>query len=132
MKASSFLTLSAAVAGILGVVIAVAPTQIAGIFGVTLDPNGALMARYVAVAWLGYAVLNWQARTAGGATQRTALAANLVPTGLGVVVTLFGIATGIGSVAMWFWVGLFAFFAAGDAYLLTMSPALRSVQPARA
>ena len=93
---------------------------------------GALMARYVGIAWLGYGLLNWQARAAGAETQRIALAANLIPTGLGVLVTLFGIATGIGSVAMWFWVALFAVFAAGDAYFVTMSPALKMTQPARA
>ena len=132
MKASSFLTLSAAVAAVLGAVIAVLPVQIASLFGVSLDPNGALMARYVGIAWLGYGLLNWQARAAGTETQRIALAANLIPTGLGVLVTLFGIATGIGSVAMWFWVALFAVFAAGDAYFVTMSPALKMTQPARA
>jgi hypothetical protein len=132
MRASSFLTLSAAVVGILGIVIALLPVQIASLFAVPLDPNGALMARYVGVAWLGYALLDWQARSAATETQRIALAANLVPTGTGIVVTLFGIATGVGGVAMWFWVALFAFFAAGDAYFLRMGTPLRATGPARA
>src|SRR2546428_9055909 len=89
MKASSFLTLSAAVAAVLGAVIAVLPVQIASLFGVSLDPNGALMARYVGVARLGHGLLHWQERAARAEAGPDAAAGELRSPGPGGLATPF-------------------------------------------
>ena len=121
----NFFVASAAVAGIFGVVIAILPAQLAGLFGVTLDTNGEFIARSIGVAWLGDALLNWQGRRAGTEGQRLALAASLVTTGLGIFVTLWGVGSGIGNALMLFWVVLFAAFAIGEVYFLFPRSGLR-------
>jgi hypothetical protein len=93
---------------------------------VTLDQSGAFIARYVGVAWLGYALLNWQGRSAGAQAQRIALVASLVTTGLGLFVTLWGVGSGIGNAFMLFCVALFGAFAIGEIYFLFPRSSMRS------
>jgi hypothetical protein len=122
----NFFVASAVVAAFFGVILATLPAQLAAVFGVTLDDDGAFSTRYVGVAWLGYALLNWLAREAGAQAQRLALSASLVPTALGIFATLWGVGSGVGNGLLLFWVVLFAAFAIGEVYYLFPVAGFRS------
>jgi hypothetical protein len=62
MTRSTFMTLSAAISLVYGVVGLAATRQLASIYGATIDPQTELAVKFLAAAYLGYAVTNWVAR----------------------------------------------------------------------
>lgn len=94
------------------------PGLLLSIFGVRLDVNADLFARALGGAYLGYAVVNWQARAGEPRMQRAVVLADLIVAASGLVISLFAIALGNGNALMWVWVAVFAIFGAWQAYVL--------------
>lgn len=115
---NALLTATAVLALLFGIGQATAPGLLLSIFNVTLDVNADLFARTLGGSWLGYALLNWRARTGGSDFQRAVVMADLIVALFGVVVSLYAISLGQGSAPMWIWVALFVVFGAWQAYVL--------------
>ena len=117
MNRRTFMTIAAGEAALVGLAGLLAPAQLAGVFGVTLDEAGLAQARLLGGAYLGYVTILWLLRDARDATvQRAVALGSLVPWALGLVVTVAGIAAGLGTTQTWFLVGLQVVFVAAWAY----------------
>lgn len=121
MTVTRLLSATALLALLFGVGLALMPDVLLGIFGVTLDVTGVLFARNLGGAWLGYALLNWQAREASTQTRRAVVQADLIVAAFGVVLSLYAIST-FGGALMWLWVALFVVFIAWQGFVLWVRP----------
>ena len=78
------------------------PTALASAFGVTLDPTGIVLARMACASYLGFGVLAWLARDlTDPAAWRAIAAAQAVAWGVGTVVDIAAIASGLGEARGW-------------------------------
>ncbi|HEV8535417.1 MAG TPA: hypothetical protein VGR87_06815 [Candidatus Limnocylindria bacterium] len=115
---TTLLTATAFLALLFGIGQALIPGVLLSAFGVKLDVNADLFARTLGGTWLGYALLNWRARTGEPAFQRAVVTADFIVAVFGAVISLIAISIGTGSGLMWVWVALFAVFGAWQAYVL--------------
>lgn len=117
MNRRTFMTIAAVEAALVGLAGLLAPAQLAGVFGVTLDEAGLAQARLLGGAYLGFVPILWLLKDVRDATvQRAVALGSLVPWALGLVVTAAGIAAGLGTTQTWFLVGLQVVFTAAWAY----------------
>jgi hypothetical protein len=109
MKAKDFLTIEAIVLLIVGLVFLINATWVMNLFGVTLGPDGVLMTQLLGGALLGFAVLNWVARSFTVAEDmRPIILANFVMNAVGFGVTLWSrVVADVGNV--WGWVPIVLF-----------------------
>jgi hypothetical protein len=112
---------TAVLALVFGLAQLIIPVPVLGIFGVKLDVNAELFARAQGAAYLGYAVANWQARTADLRMQRAIALADLIVAVAGALISLYAISLGNGNSLMWIWVVAFVVFGAWQAYALSAS-----------
>ena len=115
---NALLTATAVLSLLFGIGQATIPGVLLNIFNVTLDVNAELFARTLGGSWLGYALLNWRARSGGVDFQRSVVTADFIVAIFGALISLYAISLGNGSALMWVWVILFAIFAAWQAYVL--------------
>jgi len=98
----TFMTVVAGVAVVTGLLNLLAPVQVSGFFGVTLDDTGASLARLLGAAYLGYAATVWFARDVrDAAAQRAIGSGNVVSWGLSLVVIVMGVASGLAGTLAW-------------------------------
>jgi hypothetical protein len=117
MNRRTFMSIAAGEAALVGLAGLLAPAQLAGVFGVTLDEAGIAQARLLGSAYLGYVPILWVGRDIRDATVQRAIALGSLATwALGLVVTAAGIAAGLGTTQTWFLVGLQVVFTAAWAY----------------
>lgn len=117
MNRRTFMTIAAGEAALVGLAALVAPAQLAAVFGVTLDEVALFQARLLGGAYLGYVPILWFGRDVRDATVQRAIAlGSLVTWALGLVVTVAGIAAGLGTTQTWFLVALQVVFTAAWAY----------------
>jgi hypothetical protein len=117
MNRRTFMSIAAGESALVGLAGLLAPAQLAAVFGVTLDETGIAQARLLAGAYLGYVPILWLARDVRDTTvQRGIALGSLVPWASGLVVTVAGIAAGLGTTQTWFLVALQVVFTAAWAY----------------
>lgn len=117
MNRRTFMTIAAVEAAVVGLAGLLAPAQLAAVFGVTLDELALFQTRVLGGAYLGYVPILWFARDVRDATVQRAIALGSLTTwALGLVVTVAGIAAGLGTTQTWFLVGLQVVFTAAWAY----------------
>jgi hypothetical protein len=117
MNRRTFMTIAAGESALVGLAGLLAPAQLAAVFGVTMDEVGIAQARLLAGAYLGYVPILWLLRDVRDATAQRAIAlGSLAAWALGLVVTVGGIAAGLGTTQTWFLVGLQVVFTAAWAY----------------
>ena len=117
MNRRTFMKIAAGEAALVGLAALVAPAQLAAVFGVTLDELALFQTRVLGGAYLGYVPILWFARDVrDAAVQRAVALGSLVAWALGLVVTVAGIAAGLGTTQTWFLVGLQVVFTAAWAY----------------
>ena len=117
MNRRTFMSIAAGESALVGLAGLLAPAQLAAVFGVTMDEVGIAQARLLASAYLGYVPILWLARDVRDATAQRAIALGSLTTwALGLVVTVAGIAAGLGTTQTWFLVGLQVVFTAAWAY----------------
>ena len=96
------MTVVAGVSVVTGLLNLLAPVQVSGFFGVTLDDTGASLARLLGAAYLGYAATVWFARDVrDAAAQRAIGSGNVVSWGLSLVVIVMGVASGLAGTLAW-------------------------------
>jgi hypothetical protein len=117
MNRRTFMSIAAVEAAVIGLAGLLAPAQLAAVFGVTLDERGLAQARLLASAYLGYVPILWLARDVRDATVQRAIAlGSLLSWALGLVVSVAGIAAGLGTTQTWFLVALQVVFTAAWGY----------------
>lgn len=117
MNRRTFMSIAAGESALVGLAGLLAPAQLAAVFGVTMDEVGIAQARLLASAYLGYVPILWLLRDVRDATVQRAIAlGSLAAWALGLVVTVGGIAAGLGTTQTWFLVGLQVVFTAAWAY----------------
>jgi hypothetical protein len=118
MDRRTFMTIAAVVSVGSGLAGLLAPAQLAAVFGVTFDEAALSQARLLGAAYLGYAAIVWFGRDVrDSGAQRAIALGNFVSWTLGLVVTVVGIAAGLGSTQTWLLVALEVPFAAAWGYL---------------
>lgn len=117
MKLSSLLLVKAIISVVSGLALLLLPGAFMGLAGVTLDANGAVMARLVGALLVGIAVICWFARNADPSVGREALVLGLfVADTLGFVVILLAQLAGLMTAFGWVFVLLWLLLAAGLGY----------------
>jgi hypothetical protein len=117
MNRRTFLLIAAGVSVGSGLATLLVPAQLAAVFGVTLNELGTSQTRMLGAAYLGYAAIVWFARDVRDVTAQRAIAlGNSVSWALSLVVTVAGIATGLGGALSWLLVVLEVVFTAAWGY----------------
>lgn len=123
MKLSTLLTIAAAVAGIFGLAFVLVTDPLVSLYGITLDKAGTLVAQLFGASLLGFAALNWFARTVTDReAQRAIVLGNLVGDGVGFVMILLGQLAGVANALGWSSVAIYLLLTLGFAYFQFMKP----------
>ncbi len=112
MKLSNWMAAKAIVEVIFGVGFVLMPGTVASVYGMTLDPAGALMAQLFGVAFIFGSMVLWLARNepAGDAAVRGIILAVVVSNTLGFLVCLFATLSGVWNALGWLSVALYLVF----------------------
>lgn len=97
----------------------VAPAAVASLYGLSMDPQSALVAQMLAASYIGYAVINWATRECTEiAVLRGIDAANLVAWGASAVIWIYAAASGMTTAVSWVGAGFTVAFTVGWAYFV--------------
>jgi hypothetical protein len=119
MTFRSLLIIKAIVCLFFGVFLLAAPGLIFGILGATLNASGMFAAREYGAAMIGTLLLAWFAQHVKVADARRAILLDLlVYDGIGVVITLVAVVSGVLSTLAWSILVVYLFFAVGSGYVL--------------
>ena len=123
MKLSNLLVIAAVIGAVFGVGFVVASGTLLGIYGITLDKAGTLVAQLFGALLIGLATLNWLARNVTDPEARQAVVlGNLVGDVVGFVVILIGQLAGVANALGWSNVAIYLLLALGFAYVQFMQP----------
>lgn len=117
MKRSRFLVIASVLGLLFGMAFVLAPAQLVSFYGMTLDPAGQWIGRFLGAQLVGVAVITWLVRNvpAGGALSAVMIG-NLVATTIALVIAVLQGVSGIGNVMVWSTAVVYAFLAAGFGY----------------
>ena len=119
MGARTFLPVAAVLYAGFGLGLLLAPSPFMSVYGVMLDPGGAMMARILGAALAGFALLFWMIRAATTASDVThavflsSFVYNVIDLPIVTAATLTGVMSAVG----WSAVALHVFLAAGFGFL---------------
>jgi len=123
VKLSNLLVIAAVIGAVFGVGFVVASGTVLGIYGITLDKAGTLVAQLFGALLIGLATLNWLARNVTDPEARQAVVlGNLVGDVVGFVVILIGQLAGVANALGWSNVAIYLLLALGFAYVQFMQP----------
>ena len=121
MKLSNLLVVSAVIAAFFGVGLVVATGPLLSIYGMTVDKTGTVIAQLFGSLLVGFAVLNWFARTVTDPEARRAVVlGNLAGDAVGFVVILLGQLSGIANTLGWSNVAIYLLLTLAFAYVQFM------------
>ena len=125
MTFKTLLIAKAVVCLVFGPILVFAPGWLFGLLGTTLGSGGTFTAREYGAAVFGSLMLTWLARNATEPGARRAILVDLfVYDGIGFLVTLLAIGSGLLNPLGWGIVIVYLFFTLGSAYLLLPSQAM--------
>jgi hypothetical protein len=102
-----------------GVYLLVAPASLFGLLGASLSGAGPFAAREYGAAMIGILLLAWFARDVQARDARVAILLGLlVYDGIGVIITVLAVLTGVLNALGWSIALVYAFFTVGSGYLL--------------
>ena len=116
MKLKTFLILNAVVGAGSGLTAILLGEKVLSMYGVDPNPSALLMGQYSALGTLAMALMAWFVRNVEDLkAQRGIILAFLITNGLGVIISLSGILSGVMKNG-WIVVGIYLIFAIGYAY----------------
>jgi len=120
MKLNLWMAAKAIVVLLFGLGFILAPAFLASIYGMKLDPAGALMARLFGTAFILESIVLWFARNGAISEKpvRGVVIAVVVSNAIGVIVTLLATLAGVWNALGWLSVGLYLVFGLAFAYYL--------------
>ncbi len=117
MKFSTLMIIKAVVCLAFGVVILAAPEFLYSIFGISLSPGGAVAGRQYGASLIAGLMITWFARNVPVSDARWAIALGYcVYDGIGFVITLAAVLSGVMNPLSWLIVALYLFLALGFGY----------------
>lgn len=119
MRLSSWMAAKAIIVVIFGIGFVIIPETLASIYGLTLDPAGALMARLFGTAFIFESVVLWLARNESPTEPavRAIMLAVIGSNAIGFVVTLVATLSGVWNMLGWLSVALYLVFGLAFAYI---------------
>jgi hypothetical protein len=119
MTFRTLLIIKALVCLFFGVFLLAAPGALFGLLGGTLNAGGMFTAREYGAALIGTLLLTWLAKDVRASDGRRAILWDLlVYDGIGVIITIVAVASGVLNVLGWGIMVVYLFFAAGSGFLL--------------
>ena len=120
MKLKYWMAAKAIVEVIFGIGFVLLPVALGSLFGMTLDPGGALMARLFGTAFIFGSIVLWLARnlTESDVAARAIIIAVVVSNTIGFIVTLIASLSGVWNALGWLPVALYLVFGLAFAYFL--------------
>jgi hypothetical protein len=117
MNRSRFLVVASILGLVFGLAFLLAPGQLMSFYGVTLDPAGQWIGRFLGAQLVGLAIITWLARNAptGGALSAVMIG-NLVGSTIALALAILQGISGLGNALVWSTAVVYAFLAAGFAY----------------
>ena len=123
MKVGTFLAIAALAALLFGLAFILAPASLLSMYGVTLDPAGQWVARYLGSAFLGIAAITWLGRAAtSGPGLRAILVGDFVVSITGLGVAIFDRLYGSGNMLVWSTVLIYLLLSLGYGYFVFIKP----------
>ena len=120
MTAKTFLTISSIFAILYGLGFLLFPGQSIAIYGTEPESHLVLLVRYFGSALLAFGVLEWFGKDfRDWEAVRAVLIAVIILNGVGLLVTLWGMAEGLLNLMAWSSIILYAVFLAGAVYCLS-------------
>jgi uncharacterized protein YjeT (DUF2065 family) len=120
MTSRSLLTITAVVAVLYGLGFVLIPDAVNAIYGVPSNPHTSLYTRFFGSALLGFGVINWLAKDfRSWEAIRGVLIGIVVTTGIGGVIALFAVVTGLSNAMTWTSVLVYALLFVGAVYALS-------------
>ena len=118
MSQNVFFTIAAIIFIIFGVGQLLAPQELMGMYGLSFNPAGVLIARVFGTVVIGLAIIYWACRNAKASPLLQAVIyAGVISNAADVVVAWYGISTGVLNTMGWALVILHALLTIGFAYL---------------
>jgi len=120
MKLKYWMAAKAIVEVIFGIGFVLLPVALGSLFGMTLDPGGALMARLFGTAFIFGSIVLWLARnlTKSDVGARAIIIAVVVSNTIGFIVTFIASLSGVWNALGWLPVALYLVFGLAFAYFL--------------
>ena len=123
MKLKTLMIIKAIVCLIFGIPMLLVPAKLMSFYGLSLDPNGMVMARLYGGALLGNLLLTWFCKNdSGSISLRAAVLYLFVYDGINFIVCLSAVITGIMNAFGWSAVAIYLFFAIGYGYFQFKKP----------
>jgi len=116
MKISNFLMVKSIISLSFGIGFAVIPAALWSIYGVTLDPTGILMTRFMAACLIGIGLICWITRNADWDTLKGITLSLCIADTIGFIVALSGQLSGIMNTLGWIIVAIWLLLALGLGY----------------
>ena len=113
MKISSFLMVKAIISLAFGIGFVVIPTAVWSIYGVTIDPVGILMTRFLAACLLGIGLICWVTRNADFNTLKGITLSLCIADTIGFIIALSAQLSGIINTLGWINVAIWLLLALG-------------------
>ncbi len=124
MKLSSFLVVKAVISLVFGIAFALAPATVMSLYGVTLDPGGTLVARFLGAMLIGIGLICWLDRSADRAALQGITAALFIGDTIGFIAALLGQLSGVTNALGWVNVVIWLFLALGLGYFRFLKPSV--------
>jgi hypothetical protein len=120
MKLRLWMAAKAIVEIVFGVGLILLPIKLGSVFGIELNPGGALMAQLFGTAFIFGSIVGWLARNVSvtDVAARAIIAAVVVSNLIGFIVTLLASLAGVWNALGWLPVVLYLVFGLGFAYFL--------------
>jgi hypothetical protein len=119
MKLNTLFTITAIVTLAFGVGFLFAPGPLLALYGLSIDPAGALLARFAGAAFIAFTPLTWLGRQFSDTQVRRMLVVSIFPTfAIGFVVALLAQLAGLMNSLGWLYVALPLLFTLGYGYFL--------------
>jgi hypothetical protein len=122
MKLSSFLIVKAIISLVFGIGFIVIPATVWSIYGVTLDPVGILMTRFIAACLIGIGLICWITRNAELTLLKGITLSLFIGDTIGFIVALSGQLSGLMNTLGWIVVAIWLLLALGLGYFRFIKP----------
>jgi hypothetical protein len=117
MNRSGFFVIASILGLVFGLAFLLAPEKLMSFYGVTLDPAGQWIGRFLGAQLVGLAIITWLARNAPtSGTLSAIMIGNLVGSAIALVLAMLQGIAGFGNALVWSTAVVYAFLAAGFAY----------------
>src|SRR5260370_34729448 len=122
MKIGTLLAVNAVIATAFGLAFALAPAQALAPYGIELPPACLLVSRLFGATLIGYGIITWLMRAADAGAQRSLAIALTVADGVGTVISIWGVLSGVVNALGWSTVAIYGLLCTGFPMHLARKP----------